>query len=151
MNKYRIDVQDLANFIFVENKNNLNVIIEISSIKSNQELFFFLFDLLCKGLVLVYGENDSNQVCLNHLTIEQFEFMKTKFKNAHIKLNIVIYDHATAILLDLLDENYKKRNLIKESISKLESMETNEPLKDYIFNILIEDNLFCINFEVITA
>jgi hypothetical protein len=150
MNKYKIDVQDLANFIFVENQNNLNVIIEINSIKSNQELFFFLFDLLCKGLILVYGEKGSNKVCLNHLTIEQFEFMKTKFKNAHIKLDIVIYDHSTAMLLDLLDENYKKRNLIKESMSKLELMKNNEPLKDYVFNILIEDNLFCINFEIIT-
>lgn len=149
MNRYRIDVQDLANFIFIKNTNNNNIVIELSSITNNKELFFFLFDLLCKGIILVYGKDESNKVCLNHLTIDQFEYIKKKFKNAHIHLQIVIYDIKTAIMLDLLEENYAEKNIIRESVDSLQSMDVDKALSDYVFNLIIDDNLFCINFEII--
>lgn len=149
MNIHRIDVQDLAQCIFMNNTNDVNILIETNNIKCNQDLFFFLFDLLCKGLILVYSHENSNKVCLNHLTVEQFDFMKKKFKNAHIKLNIITYDIETALLLDLVDKDYKSRNLIRDSIDHIQSMGENESLSEYVFNVLMDDNLFSINFEVL--
>lgn len=151
MSRYSIDVQDLANFIFVANKNNSNIVIELSSITNNKDLFFFLFDLLCKGIVLVYGKDQANKVCLNHLTIDQFEYIKKKFKNAHIQLHIIMYDVKTALLLDLIDENYAEKNIIRESVSSLQLMDSNKELSEYIFYLIIDENLFCINFEIIQS
>lgn len=145
-----IDVSELANYIFVKNTKNCPILININSLKTQKELFFLLFDLFCKGLILMYGEN--NKMTLNTLQMEQFDEMKKKLKCANIQLNLVLYDKDTAELLDLIPsnmtENYEK-TIITQSLAKIRGEKENLDLKEYIFNLYMNDMMYCINFDIL--
>ena len=109
--------------------------------------FFFLFDIFCKGIILLFGEN--NKMKLNSLEPYQFEIIKEKMKYAHILLTMTTYDESTAKLLDLIPENVKEKNVIQDSINDITKMEENEPLTEYVFKLFMNETLFCINFDII--
>ena len=69
-----IDVNDLATFIFKQNIDNNQLYINITSLKTHKQLFFLLFDLFCKGLLILYGSD--NKLLLNKLEMSQFDEIK---------------------------------------------------------------------------
>ena len=148
MEKICINVENLARYIFQTNNTN-KIFLDIKSIKTNKELFFFYFDLFCKGLVITFSEG--NTLLLNKLTEEDFYKIKKKFELAHIKLNISIYDIDTAYLIDICESktNLKEKEIIEKSIEKLKDMDDNLQLKDYEFNIYINGIINVISFEKI--
>ena len=79
MEKICINVENLARYIFQTNNTN-KIFLDIKSIKTNKELFFFYFDLFCKGLVITFSEG--NTLLLNKLTEEDFYKIKKKFELA---------------------------------------------------------------------
>lgn len=144
-----INVNELANYIFKINTEK-ELFININCLKTKKELFFFLFDIFCKGIILMYGEN--NRMKLNNLELHQFEEIKQKLKYAHIHLNLIIYDKDTAQLLDLLpasEDDIREKNIIQSSIDKIVAMNDNDNLTDYIFHLYMNDTLFCINFDIL--
>lgn len=143
----RIDVDELATFIFKKNTENKELYLNIRSLKTTKELFFFLFDIFCKGIILLFGEN--NKMKLNSLEPYQFELIKENMKCAHILLTMTTYDESTAKLLDLIPKNVKEKNVIQDSINDITRMEDNEPLTDYVFKLFMNETLFCINFDII--
>ena len=148
MTKLNINVEELANFIFKLNDDNNIIYIQTSSIKTKKDLFFFLFDLFCKGLILLYGKG-SNRILLNELQMDQFDEIKRKLKYAHIYLNMEVYDKKTAQLLDYLPSSeVEERNIIKSSLAGILNMGDNEELSDYVFKLYMNDNLICINFDI---
>lgn len=147
MQHMRIDVDELATFIFKKNTENKELYLNIRSLKTTKELFFFLFDIFCKGIILLFGEN--NKMKLNSLEPYQFELIKENMKYAHILLTMTTYDESTAKLLDLIPENVKEKNVIQDSINDITKMEENEPLTEYVFKLFMNETLFCINFDII--
>ncbi len=147
MQHMRIDVDELATFIFKKNTEHKELYLNIRSLKTTKELFFFLFDIFCKGIILLFGEN--NKMKLNSLEPYQFEIIKEKMKYAHILLTMTTYDESTAKLLDLIPENVKEKNVIQDSINDITKMEENEPLTEYVFKLFMNETLFCINFDII--
>ncbi len=144
-----INVNDLANYIFKINTDK-ELFININSLKTKKELFFLLFDIFCKGIILMYGEN--NKMKLNNLELYQFDEIKTKLKYAHISLNLITYDKDTAQILDLIpsnDQEIKERNIIQNSIDTIVKMPDDEDLMNYIFHLYMNDTLFCINFDIL--
>ena len=144
-----INVNELANYIFKINTDK-ELFLNINSLKTKKELFFFLFDIFCKGIILMYGEN--NKMKLNNLELHQFEEIKTKLKYAHIGMNLIIYDKKTAQILDLIppnDQEIKEKNIIQNSIDNIVKLPDDEDLKNYIFNLYMNDTLFCINFDIL--
>jgi hypothetical protein len=143
-----IDVSEVANYIFKTN-NDKEILLNVNSIKTSRDLFFFLFDIFCKGLVILYGEN--NKMKLNDLQPYQFDEMKDKLKYAHIRLNMEMYDKNTAVILDLLPDNdgFDERSIIKKSIDDILLMTENEELNKYTFKLYMNEYLFCINFDII--
>lgn len=146
----KIDIGDLANQIFLKNINESKLLININCLKTQKELFFLLFDLFCKGIILLYGEN--NRMTLNTLGMEQFDEIKKKFKFAFINLNLILYDKETAELLDLIptdmDDNYE-RNIITHSLAKIRSEKDNIDLKDFVFHLFMNKTLYCISFDIL--
>jgi ADP-glucose pyrophosphorylase len=144
-----IDVSEVAKYIFEINTEK-EIYLNVKSIKTSRDLFFFLFDIFCKGIIILYGEN--NKMKLNDLQPYQFDEIKQKLKFAHIKLNMEIFDIQTAVLLDLLPEEgdeYNQKNIIQKSIDYIMLMNDNEELNTYTFQLFMNDNLFCINFDII--
>lgn len=146
MEKISINVEDLARYIFKINTNN-KIFLDINSIKTNKELFFFYFDLFCKGLIITFSE--SNTLLLNKLTEEDFYKIKKKFELAHIKLNMSIYDVETAYLIDICEKktDLTEKEIIEKSIERLKNMNDNLELKEYEFNIYINGIINVISFE----
>ena len=145
MNVVNIEVDELAQYIFKTNKNN-HIYINIRCLKTTKELFFFLFDIFCKGVVLLYGKN--NKTLLNNLQLYQFEEIKDKLRYAHIKLNLEIYEKDTAILLDLMKTSDSEKMIIQQSIDDIINMNDDEDLTNYVFKIFMNESLFCIHFEI---
>ena len=145
-----MDVSELENYIFIHNTHDNQLLININCLKKQKELFFLLFDLFCKGLILMYGEN--NRMTLNTLGMEQFDEVKRKLKCAHIHLNLILYDKEMAELLDLIpkdmDDHYE-RNIITHSLGKIRSADENMDLKEYVFNLFMNETLYCINFDIL--
>ena len=145
-----IDVSELANYIFVHNIHDNDILININCLKTQKELFFLLFDLFCKGIILMYGEN--NRMTLNTLNMEQFDEVKRKLKCARIHLNLILYDKEMAELLDLIpkdmDDNYE-RNIITYSLAKIRAADDNIDLKEFVFQLFMNNTLYCIHFDIL--
>lgn len=77
-----IDIDYLAEFLFLRNTSNSLVELTLGGIEDNKDFFFFCLDLFCKGLVLLYG-ND-NKLVINDINEEQFESVRKKLENAGI-------------------------------------------------------------------
>lgn len=144
-----IDVNDLATFIFTQNTDNNQLYINITSLKTHKQLFFLLFDLFCKGLLMLYGSD--NKLLLNKLEMSQFDEIRQRLKLAHIDLVMEQYDDSTAKLLDLIPEEdipNKETAIIRSSLNAIHGMRDDADLKDYQFNLYMNDTLFCIHFDV---
>lgn len=144
-----IDVNDLANFIFKVNDDK-ELFLNVKSLKTKKDLFFFLFDIFCKGIILLYGKD--NKMKLNSLELHQFEEIKQKLRFAHIQLNLITYDKETAKVLEYLpdnDDDIQEKNIIQGSIDKIMEMDDNDDLSKYIFHLYMNDTLFCINFDIL--
>ena len=142
-----INIQDLAHYIFktnIEERNEL--FLDIKTLKTNKELFFFCFELFCKGLIILYG-NSENKLLLNQVTMEQFDVIKQAMLYAHIKLHIHVYEQSTAELMELISTT-DERDVICETINKLVSSEQNDMLDDYKFNIIINEVVYAIYFTI---
>lgn len=82
-----LEIDDLAEFLFKKNKNNALVQLELNGIDDTRDLFCFCIDLLCKGLVLLYG-NEKSSVDVDDISFEQFSIIVNKLKNAGIILDL---------------------------------------------------------------
>lgn len=82
-----IHFDDLATFVFQRNPMGRKFIMSIEGIQTTKELFFFLLDLVCKGLVLLYG-SDGNSVDLS--TIDDVMFKKIAERLACAGISVVV-------------------------------------------------------------
>ena len=144
-----MNVNKLANFIFIENIKNIKITISSNEFENSKDTFFFMLDLYFKGMVLLYGKrneiDNSMTVILNELNYEQIESIKDKLKLAHIKLNFMYY-HYTTIEEgnELVLERYQKGNI--QEINKLPD---NLNITNYIFKICLDENIYNISFELL--
>ena len=90
---YEANLRQLVQFIFVDNVRDSLVQLNLpngeNGIRDNHDLFVFFMDLLCKGLVMLYGGED-NKVPLESVTHEQLVYVTRKLKNAGIALSVDI-------------------------------------------------------------
>jgi len=132
-------LQDLVNFMFVENKHNSKIYLNLPSgedgIRDNHDLFVFLLDLLCKGLVTLYSDTDK-KVALDSLTTEQLTYITKKMMNAGIKLLV-----STRELIDIPGHTTP----IRPGIYK----DSGDNLTDYSMRIVSKNLEYTIQFELV--
>ena len=87
-------IADAIKFMFIENTKDNPVYLNVPQLKEPYDLFLFFVDLLCKGLVLLYGEN--GRIVIDNLTQEQLAVVTKKLKNAGIALTIDCAPHQQA-------------------------------------------------------
>ena len=132
-------IDDLADFMFLKNKNDAIIDLSLGGIENNKDMFFFCLDLFCKGLVTLYGVD--GKVDVEELKMEAFQvvYHKMSLAGINVKLDIQNIDDPP----DLIDNN---NSINLENIND----DTNDKnLKDYVFTMHMDTILYNVSFELI--
>lgn len=148
--KVDIQVEHLADYIFRTNAiEKKYIFLDVRSLNTSKELFYLFFDIFCKGLMILYG-GTNKLLCLNNVSLEQFEEVKCLMRYAHIGLFISMHDIREAVMLDIIDDGETcERRVIQKSLANLRRMPNNSPIQDYKFNIMMNDMVMQIHFNVL--
>lgn len=79
-----VHVDDLPRLIFLENPSGNHISIEYSQLQTSKDLFFFLFDLFCKGVVALYSDDGGTSVDLTALSASQLKHVAERMALAGI-------------------------------------------------------------------
>lgn len=155
-NKYiEVGINELAYFIFKNNIDNARIELDLDGIHNMKDMFFFCYDLFCKGLVILFGTE--NTVNINKISKEQFNIVSERLEYAGIKTKLIISDIDKTN--NDINENYND-NLVKDlnetilypyvNIKDIEdNLNVNLELHEYIFEIYLTSNLhYRISFEL---
>ena len=137
-----LEIDELANFMFKRNDNNVVLELSLGGIENNKDLFYFILDLFCKGLVMMFG-NETNSVDVDTITFDNFLSIKEKMLCVGIQVNMEHYPND----IPLNDENISKRAII--NTDEINEAEDNKPLNEYIFKLYSLKNQYIISFSLI--
>ena len=129
-------VDDLATFMFTRNVNNAMIELSLGGIENNKDLFFFCLDLLCKGLVILYGKN--GRVDVENLTLDCFASIQKKMNLAGIRVKL---------LVESLDNEYDESNAI--NLDDINAQSDTDNLVEYVFKMKMDKIIYNIAFELV--
>jgi hypothetical protein len=139
MNFLDVDMQinDLAEFIFVKNVNNVPIEISMDGIENNKDMYYFCLDLFCKGLILLFS-NDGRSVSVEDLTFEDFGIVKTKMSCAGIRVTLDVQEISIETL----------QNKSLTNLTDIEKEDEHKPLEDYKFILNTIPFYYTISFSL---
>ena len=137
-----LEIDELANFMFKRNENNVVLELSLGGIENNKDLFYFILDLFCKGLVLMFG-NGTNSVDVDTITYENFLLIKEKLLCAGIQINMEYYPND----IPLNNESISKRAII--NTDEINEAEDDKPLNEYVFKLYSLKNQYIISFNLV--
>lgn len=91
MMSVEMEIDDFAEFMFCRNINNAILDLSLGGVENNKDLFCFFVDLLCKGLVLLFGKE--NRVEIENLTMEDFKIVQEKMGCAGIDVHLQVKEN----------------------------------------------------------
>lgn len=140
MDSSDMDFSDFASYLFLQNAEGKVLEINLHGIQNSKELFCFSLDMLCKGLVLLYG-ND-NKVSLKELSIDNFYTVSKKLKAIGIEchLDLVEVETPTDNLVDLWSQNFLNMQMVNDMPDDL-------PLDAYTFELQTASHIYKITFS----
>lgn len=128
-----VNIDDIANYMFLKNKKNNFISLSLPLLDGNKDLFYFLLDLFCKGLVLLFGNN--NRVSIENLTIH--DFLKVKERMAYAGINIILNvttnNSTSGFSINFLD---------------IEHLPLNLNLTDYEISMITPHHTYKISFDL---
>ena len=139
-----LDVKDLVEFIFQRNINNAILELSLGGIENTKDLFFFILDLFCKGLVLMYG-NGENRVELQSLTQEQFAYMREKLECAGITPILEFLPNPDPSY----DEDDQAIRYVNMNLADLQNEDDNKSLNEYVFQVYTPEAIYKLHFDLI--
>lgn len=134
-------INDLADFIFIKNVNDSIIQLSLNGVEDMKDLFYFCLDLFCKGLVILFGQD--NKVEVEIITLEQFMLLRKKMANAGININLNIYEDIEG------EENEEKK--VALNLEKIEELPNNLNIEDYDFILRSCNMVYKINFGFISG
>lgn len=142
-----LHVDDLAPFVFVQNPPGRRFSLCLEGIESGKDLFFFVLDLFCKGLVLLYGQG-GRAVDLTSLDAGMFARAAGCMACGGITVRLAsepeegsgaeVPPRAGLSPSDVLGAHI--------NVTQLASMPDNAALEDYVFRIRVGPVIHCISF-----
>lgn len=148
-----MDIDHLAEAIFVSNRSDLEMTFDLNQWISGKQLAHMLYTLFMKGLVLLYGEQHQ-KITLNRVTQDQVDHVCHKLRLAHIKTIVEIHDKESAILLDYIPENTKiplELYVIHENQKGLMSLPDNTNIREYVFQLFMNGRLIRVSFDILRS
>ena len=141
MQDLNMHINDLADFIFIKNVNDSIIQLSLNGVEDMKDLFYFCLDLFCKGLVILFGQD--NKVEVEIITLEQFMLLRKKMANAGININLNIYEDIEG------EENEEKK--VALNLEKIEELPNNLNIEDYDFILRSCNMVYKINFGFISG
>lgn len=130
-----VHIDQLAQFVFLQNENDIIVELSLTNVETKKDLFFFCLDLFCKGLVLKFG-NGGTQVDLATLQMDDFVYIQKKLRNA----GIVVH-------LDLQQCEEKQQPSI--NMDEVANMPEGLDINQYCFKVQSEYITYKVSFELV--
>ena len=135
-----VHADDLTRLVFIENHRNKTYALCLGGVETSKDLFFFMLDLLCKGLVFLYG-NGEPAIDLAEVTTEQFQNVGQKLACAgiivHLKTEMIVPVNRESNNNDN-DTNNEPKFETRINMPQLLSMPANSPLESFVLEICME-------------
>jgi hypothetical protein len=137
-----MSLNDLTEFLFLKNYTNKQIGISLNGIDTSRDLFCFCLDILCKGLVLLFGKD--NKVVLQDLSYDDFNKVNEKMKCMGIRCHLETFEVETPqeTIIDLWTQNVL-------NIHRIHTSNENLKLEEYHFDIQTKEFIYRIRFELI--
>lgn len=142
----QVDLDRLCRVIFIENTADKFVALA-ADLRDIRDCFCFCLDLLCNGLVLLYGKSEASgkkKVDLDTLSIEQLDFVKNRLALCGIKAH---YHVVPVSMYDDAGISYPKTQKIE--LPNLEKQPLTDPLDAYKVDIFTQGLHIQLHFELI--
>lgn len=132
-----LGIDELASFVFLGNKNDCRIDLQIChGLETAKDLFCFFLDMLCKGLVLLFGQD--GRVELPDVTAEQLQQVQTKLALMGVRCEIATEK------LDYVPHIVE----VLHRMHKLARSPENLSLQDYAYEIVCHDTLYTVTFRL---
>lgn len=132
-----MEVDDLAELMFQKNINNVPLELCMSGIENNKDMYYFCLDLFCKGLILLFSQDDKS-VTVEDLTYEDFNLVKSKMSCAGIQVSLDVIPSS--------NEHIQTETLT--NLREIEKEPNNKPLNDYKFILNTKVCLYVVSFSL---
>jgi hypothetical protein len=133
-----LEIDDLAEFVFCRNVDNKPIELSLGGIASPKDLFCFAVDMLCKGLVLMFGTG--GRVVVEELSFDQISLVQKRMKALGIQIDLVVEPPDEALLADVAQ---------RINIREVMEMPQDLPLDKYVFRIRSTVGTFAIRFSIV--
>ena len=130
-----MEVDDFASFIFLKNKNDAIIELSLGGVENMKDMFCFLVDLLCKGLVLLFAK-ETYRIEIDELSINDFQLLKKKMSLAGIDVKLNMLQNTDHIPPSI-------------NIRDIDFLPDNEPLDTYVFRVVSLTFIYEIRFAII--
>jgi hypothetical protein len=142
-----IHFDDLAQFVFCGNAAlQRHFAMSIDGIETTKDLFFFLLDLFCKGIVLLHGSPEDRTVDVTQLNSEQLGRVIHCMSLGGIAVSL-----KTSHLQDQFqDENQRHQNQVLTGINmpELVALPDDAQLSDFVFKLRVDGIEYAIKFAL---
>ena len=129
-----MNINDFAEFVFIKNVNDALVELSLGGVENNLDLFCFFVDLVCKGLVFLFGKD--NKVELDCVTMEDF-------KKVQHKMHLLGVDV-------ILDVKPNENNIpVSMNVADFENFAPNDDLESYKFKLNTISLLYEVKFKIV--
>lgn len=160
-----MEIKQLADNVFrnpVKGENSISL--EFECIENPKDLFETFLELFTEGMKILFGNN--GQVDLKSLSKEQFSLIQKYFKSMRITLyyhvfhikqieNLENYNNSSITvkydIINPISDEIIKENFPEEPTTELLKKykdETSNNIKDYKFQLKVDDLLYVIYFEL---
>lgn len=136
-----MQINDLAEFMFIRNVNNVIIDLCLGGIQNNKDLFYFCLDLFCKGLVLLFG-NGGNSVNIEDLTADNFALIRDKMLCAGVDVKLL------ALPSDIEDAEGNPV-VAALNLDEINAAVDTLPLSQYEFKVVNQAMLYIVSFDII--
>lgn len=136
-----MEVNDLAEFMFLKNENNVVLELSLGGIENNKDLFCFLLDIFCKGLVLMFG-NGTKSVNIEDITLDNFTKIKEKMLCAGININLQMFPS------DIIDDTGVAPQA-QLNLDEINMADDNIQIQEYEFKVMNATTTYVISFNLV--
>lgn len=133
-----LSIDQFAEYVFLSHDPKYRIdLTVVKGLETPKDLFCFCLDLLCKGLVIMYGNGES-RVLIEELTAEQFKSVNDRLGLLGIKCHLDVIPMES-------DVSYNDRLL---RVAQIYSAPDNMPLEDYQIELVGNQATYKIKFSL---